>query len=171
MLKKRLPNRLPFVLESLEPFRKQLTVVAVESIYNWCWLVDGLMNHGYPVVLANPAEIDQYNEIKGPTIRQTPPSWPAWPDSISLHLSPLGSACARPAMLKDSDGAATNVHYPELAEHGHAADRAEHWLAGNFEFGVPCGEDLPGASFELVLQRNIADGGGIVSSILTQRAP
>jgi transposase len=64
LFKKRLPNRLPVVLESLEPFRKQLKVVAVESTYNWYWLVDGLMDHEYPVVLANPAAIDQYDGIK-----------------------------------------------------------------------------------------------------------
>jgi transposase len=64
VFKKRLPNRLPVVLESLEPFRKQLKVVAVESTYNWYWLVDGLMDHDYPVVLANPAAIDQYDGIK-----------------------------------------------------------------------------------------------------------
>lgn len=64
LLKKRLPNRLPVVLESLEPFHKQLKVVAVESTYNWYWLVDGLMDHEYPVVLANPSAIDQYDGIK-----------------------------------------------------------------------------------------------------------
>ena len=64
LLKKRLPNQLPVVLESLEPFRKQLKVVAVESTYNWYWLVDGLMDHEYPVVLANPSAIDQYDGIK-----------------------------------------------------------------------------------------------------------
>jgi transposase len=64
LLKKRLPNQLPVVLESLEPFRQQLKVVAVESTYNRYWLVDGLMDHGYPVVLAHPAKIDQYDGIK-----------------------------------------------------------------------------------------------------------
>ena len=64
LFRRRLPNRLPVVLESLEPFRQQLKVVAVESTYNWYWLVDGLMDHAYPVVLANPAAIDQYDGIK-----------------------------------------------------------------------------------------------------------
>ena len=52
------------MLERLEPFRRQLAVVAVESTYNWYWLVDGLQAQGYPVVLANPAKIDQYDGIK-----------------------------------------------------------------------------------------------------------
>lgn len=64
LFRRRLPNRLPVVLESLEPFRQQLKVVAVESTYNWYWLVDGLQDHDYPVVLANPAQMDQYNGIK-----------------------------------------------------------------------------------------------------------
>jgi len=64
LFKKRLPNQLPLVLESLEPFRPRLKVVAVESTYNWYWLVDGLMEHQYPVVLAHPSEMDQYDGIK-----------------------------------------------------------------------------------------------------------
>jgi len=36
----------------------------VESTYNWYWLVDGLRWLGYPVVLANPAGMEQYNGIK-----------------------------------------------------------------------------------------------------------
>jgi transposase len=41
-----------------------LDTVAVESIFNWYWLVDGLRDRGYNVVLANPAAIDQYSGIK-----------------------------------------------------------------------------------------------------------
>jgi len=42
LFQRRLPNQLPLVLKSLAPFRPQLKVVAVESTYNWYWLVDGL---------------------------------------------------------------------------------------------------------------------------------
>jgi hypothetical protein len=31
----------------LEPFRERLQAVAVESTFNWYWLVDGLMEAGY----------------------------------------------------------------------------------------------------------------------------
>lgn len=62
--KKRLPNQLPLILKSLDPFKKHLVTVAVESTYNWYWLVDGLMEQKYPVVLANPAAIDQYDGLK-----------------------------------------------------------------------------------------------------------
>jgi transposase len=64
LLRKRLPNELPVVLETLAPFRPRLKVVAVESTYNWYWLVDGLMDHKYPVVLAHPSEMEQYDGIK-----------------------------------------------------------------------------------------------------------
>src|SRR5258705_4204891 len=52
------------VLEFLEPYKERLEKVAVESTYNWYWLVDGLAAAGYAVVLANPARIDQYSGLK-----------------------------------------------------------------------------------------------------------
>jgi len=64
LFRKRLPNRLPVILDALSPFREDLKVVAVESTYNWYWLVDGLMDHGYPVSLANPAAMEQYSGLK-----------------------------------------------------------------------------------------------------------
>ncbi|MBW1960576.1 MAG: hypothetical protein JRJ04_03885 [Deltaproteobacteria bacterium] len=39
---RRHPNRLPEVLMAFEPYRNSLEAVAVESTYNWYWLVDGL---------------------------------------------------------------------------------------------------------------------------------
>ena len=38
--------------------------IAVESTYNWYWLVDGLMEEGYKVHLANPSAIQQYTGLK-----------------------------------------------------------------------------------------------------------
>jgi hypothetical protein len=35
-----------------------------ESTFNWYWLVDGLMDLGYRVHLANPAAIQQYSGLK-----------------------------------------------------------------------------------------------------------
>lgn len=64
VFQKRLPNELPKVLAALAPYRDRLKVVAVESTYNWYWLVDSLRDNGYPVCLANPAKIKQYNGIK-----------------------------------------------------------------------------------------------------------
>src|SRR5689334_12590119 len=51
------------VLEVLAPYQGRLEKVAVESTYNWYWLVDGLSDHRYTVVLANPARIDQYDGL------------------------------------------------------------------------------------------------------------
>ena len=56
--------KLEEVLQVFEPYRKQIDTVAVESTYNWYWLVDGLMDRGYKVALANPAQIDQYDGLK-----------------------------------------------------------------------------------------------------------
>lgn len=82
LFKKRLPNSLPVILDALEPFRKDLKLVAVESTYNWYWLVDGLSEHGYPVCLANPSAIKQYDGLKQAN---------DWTDAAFLaHLARLG---------------------------------------------------------------------------------
>ncbi len=64
VFKKKLPNDLCLVRETLKPFQEELTGIAVESTYNWYWLVDGLMDEGYKVHLANPAAIQQYAGLK-----------------------------------------------------------------------------------------------------------
>jgi transposase len=62
--KKKLPNDLYDVLRFLEPYREELEGIAVESTFNWYWLVDGLMEDGYRVHLANPSAIKQYEGLK-----------------------------------------------------------------------------------------------------------
>jgi transposase len=52
------------VEEFVRPYKQQLQSMAVESTYNWYWLVDGLQSKGYRIDLANPAKIEQYNGIK-----------------------------------------------------------------------------------------------------------
>jgi len=49
----KLPCELKRIGEFLSPFKDRLEKLAVESTYNWYWLVDGLQAQGYPVVLAN----------------------------------------------------------------------------------------------------------------------
>jgi hypothetical protein len=62
---KRLPNHLPTILEALAPFKPHLAQgIAVESTFNWYWLVDGLQDHGYTVQLVNPAQIDSSGALK-----------------------------------------------------------------------------------------------------------
>lgn len=62
--RRRLPNELGMVLEALEPYRGELAGVAVESTYNWYWLVDGLQAAGYKVHLAHPARMKRYDGLK-----------------------------------------------------------------------------------------------------------
>jgi transposase len=52
------------VEQFLRPYKRRLQSMAVESTYNWYWLVDGLQAKGYPIDLANPAKIEQYSGIK-----------------------------------------------------------------------------------------------------------
>lgn len=61
---KRVPNDLAKVVALLEPYRDTLVGVAVESTFNWYWLVDGLIEHGFKVKLANTAAIAQYDGLK-----------------------------------------------------------------------------------------------------------
>ena len=58
---KRLPNHLPVILEPLSLYHREIEGVVVESTYNWYWLVDGLMEAGYRIHLANPAAMQQYS--------------------------------------------------------------------------------------------------------------
>lgn len=64
VVERRLPNELPAVLGVLEPHRLQLAGVAVESTFNWYWLVDGLMDAGYEVSLVNTCAVKQYDGLK-----------------------------------------------------------------------------------------------------------
>jgi transposase len=61
---KRLPNDLGYLLLELAPYRGRVDGLVVESTFNWYWLVDGLMEAGYPVHLANTAAIQQYTGLK-----------------------------------------------------------------------------------------------------------
>ena len=64
LFERRLPDELTAVLDALAPYRDQLVAVAVESTYNWYWLVDGLMEHGYPMRLVHTSAVPQYEGIK-----------------------------------------------------------------------------------------------------------
>ncbi len=61
---KKLPNDLSVILEFFKPIQKEMVGLVVESTYNWYWLVDGLMEAGYKVHLANPSAIQQYSGLK-----------------------------------------------------------------------------------------------------------
>jgi transposase len=61
---RRLPNELSHVLVELSPYRESIEAIAVESTFNWYWLVDGLMDAGYPVKLVNTAAVKTYTGLK-----------------------------------------------------------------------------------------------------------
>src|SRR5262245_66550646 len=57
------PGRLFCELHEIEKFlrlyRSRIVSIAVESTFNWYWLVDGLQDMGYQVLLTKPAELTQ----------------------------------------------------------------------------------------------------------------
>jgi transposase len=57
-------NDLGEVLRVLEPYREELEGVAVESTFNWYWLVDGLMNAGHRAHLTNTWAVKQWEGLK-----------------------------------------------------------------------------------------------------------
>jgi len=64
ILHKKLPCNLAKIVQTLAPYKEKIDTIAVESTFNWYWLVDGLQDHGYKVVLANPAKMEQYDGLK-----------------------------------------------------------------------------------------------------------
>ena len=64
VFKKKVLNDPQVVRDVLEPFKEEIVGIAVESTYNWYWLVDMLMKEGYQVHLANPSAIQRYSGMK-----------------------------------------------------------------------------------------------------------
>jgi transposase len=92
VFEKKLPCHLESVLQALKPFKKRLEKIAVESTYNWYWLVDGLQDHGYPVVLANPAAMQQYNGLKHADDKS---DGFFLAEMLRLNILPTGNICDR----------------------------------------------------------------------------
>jgi transposase len=64
MFERRLPNELERIIVALMTFKEALVGIVVESTFNWYWLVDGLMQAGFRVHLANTAAIQTYEGLK-----------------------------------------------------------------------------------------------------------
>ena len=64
MFAKRLPNDLTQIISALQSCPGTVHGVAVESTYNWYWLVDGLQDAGFKVHLVNTAAVKQYDGLK-----------------------------------------------------------------------------------------------------------
>jgi len=56
VFERRVPNDLTITLQHLSPYQGEILAIAVESTYNWYWLVDGLMD--------NTAAVKQYEGLK-----------------------------------------------------------------------------------------------------------
>jgi transposase len=52
------------VMQILNPFKKDIEGIVVESTFNWYWMVDILSDEGYEMHLANPTKIQQYSGLK-----------------------------------------------------------------------------------------------------------
>lgn len=64
IVEKRVTNSLDRTLALLAPYREELAGIAVESTFNWYWLVDGLMEQGFVLHLVNTAAVKQYEGLK-----------------------------------------------------------------------------------------------------------
>lgn len=81
---KRLPNCIEAIRLALKPFCENIIGIAVESTYNWYWLVDALQNDGYKMHLANPSAMQQYDGLK-----YTDDKWDAFWLALMLKLGIL----------------------------------------------------------------------------------
>ena len=80
------------LLHWLEPYYSQINSLAVESTFNWYWLVDRLQQANYPVKLAHPLAMDQYRGLKH-TNDHTDAFWLA--QQLRLGILPEGYICPR----------------------------------------------------------------------------
>lgn len=87
VLRKRIDNDISKMIALLTPYQKDLVGLVVESTYNWYWLVDGLMEAGFKVHLANTAAIQQYSGVKY-TDDNSDARWLA--DMLRLNILPEG---------------------------------------------------------------------------------
>jgi len=64
LYQKKLACDLIIILIALQPFQSALEGIAIESTFNWYWLVDGLKEQNYNVHLVNTAAVKQYEGLK-----------------------------------------------------------------------------------------------------------
>lgn len=89
---RRLPNDIESIRRALESHSKALAGIAVESTFNWYWLVDGLEESGYTVHLVNTLAAQQYKGLKY-TDDQTDARWLA--HMLRLGILPTGWICPK----------------------------------------------------------------------------
>jgi transposase len=87
LYRRRVANDLRGIEQALAQYREELRGVVVESTFNWYWLVDGLMEAGYSVQLANTTAIEQYSGLKH-TDDESDAEWLA--EMLRLGILPTG---------------------------------------------------------------------------------
>ena len=106
---KRLPNDLAAIEQALRGCAGEVRGVAIESTYNWYWLVDGLQDAGFTVHLVNTCAGQAVRRPQTQRrLRRLPPSGaPAAPGDPAhrLHLSARRARLARPAQEAQPAGA------------------------------------------------------------------
>jgi len=65
VFEQKLDNYSELTIRALSKFKKRLKAIAVESSFNWYWLVDALMEAGFQVELVNTAKVVQYRNNWG----------------------------------------------------------------------------------------------------------
>lgn len=64
LFEKKFTNEADQVIAALGKYKRRLKAIAIESTFNWYWLVDALMEAGFKVVLVNTAAVVQYEGLK-----------------------------------------------------------------------------------------------------------
>jgi hypothetical protein len=93
---RRQANDLSRILAVLEPHRSELSGIVVESTFNWYWLVDGLQEAGYRVLLANGG-VDSI----GSTHRGDESDARQLAHLLRLGLLPRDTSCPRRCAVRD----------------------------------------------------------------------
>ena len=91
-MRRKTPCELDVIVDAFAPFKEHVFGIAVESTFNWYWLVDGLMDAGYRVHLVNTCAVKQYEGLKH-TDDDTDAFWLA--HLLRLGILPTGHIYAK----------------------------------------------------------------------------
>lgn len=60
----KMDNNIDSILHAFKPFAHAMQAIAVESTFNWYWLVDGLLDANFNVELVNTTAVQTYSGLK-----------------------------------------------------------------------------------------------------------
>jgi transposase len=84
---RRIKNNIEEVRGFFKKHKETLAGIVVESTYNGYWLIDGLMEDGYKVIMGNPSQMVQYQGLKNQD-DETDTRWLA--KMLRLNIVPEG---------------------------------------------------------------------------------